>query len=469
MPLTADDIARQAHGDVAVGDAAARVTSWAFDSRALRPGACFVALHGGRDGHDFVPAAFESGAHVALVERVPSLTLPQGRAVVRVDDPLTALQALARQAREARPGMEVVAVAGSTGKTSTKDLLAAVLAPLGCDANEESFNNEFGLPITLLNAPEAARVVITEMGERRPRDLEKLCEIARPDVGVVTNVGLAHAEFLGGQEGVAAVLLELLTALPASGTAVLNADDPWTPKLAAKCAARVVTVGRAAGADYVVDDIVLDDRLRPSFALRGPRGPRSRRPAAHRFQVPLHGEHHVANAAMAVVVASDVFGLPFDEVEAALAGARRGRWRMELIETPAGVTLLNDAYNANPASMEAALHALARLPVTGRRVAILGDMRELGVHAADAHAGIGRLAGDLGIDSVIGVGDGGAAIAGAARAAGVAEVQSVADADAALVAARALVAPGDGVLVKASRALALERVADALAAEEQPS
>jgi UDP-N-acetylmuramoyl-tripeptide--D-alanyl-D-alanine ligase len=454
--LTAREIARRAGGRV-VGDDGASVDAWAFDSRVLGAGACFVALRGARDGHDFVAPAFDAGAHVALVDDdfAGVSQPPPGRALVHVGDTLGALQEVARSLRLDRPGLHVVAVAGSTGKTSTKDLLAAALASRGCYANAESYNNEFGLPITLCNTPASASVVVTEMGERFAGDLTALCEIARPDTGLVTNVGLAHAEHLGGREGVIAVLAELLEALPTTGTAVLNADDPATPQLVALTPlATVVTVGESEGADYRISNASIDERLRPSFELRG-----------RRFTVPLHGSHHALNAAMAVAVAHGVFSLALEEIALELANAAPGRWRMELLETDSGVTILNDSYNANPTSMEAALVALAGLevPSGGRRFAVLGDMRELGLHHDDAHRDVGERTAVLALDVVVGVGAGGAAMAQAARSGGV-ETHVVADAAEAVRRVAPLLRTGDAVLVKGSRALGLERVADGLLA-----
>lgn len=454
--LTAQEIARRADGVVA-GDAGATADVWAFDSRTLGAGACFVALRGSRDGHDFVVDALDAGASVALVERgfTGVEHLEPAHALVLVDDTLAALQRVAHSLREDRPDLHVVGVSGSTGKTSTKDLLAAALASRGVYANVESYNNEFGLPITLCNTPEVARVVVTEMGERFPGDLRTLCDIARPDTGIVTNVGLAHAEHLGGRDGVIAVFAELLDALPAHGTAVLNADDAATPGLAATTNAAVVTVGENAGADYRIEGVSTDDRLRPSFRLGG-----------QRFDIPLHGRHQALNAAMAIAVANRVLDVPLDEIALELAHATPGRWRMELLESDGGVTVLNDAYNANPTSMEAALVALAHLelPSGARRFAVLGDMRELGEHHDDAHREIGERVTALAVDVVVGVGPGGAAIAQAARGAGSGDVHSVLDVNEAVRLVSALVRPGDAVLVKGSRALGLERVADGLLA-----
>ncbi|GIU88021.1 MAG: UDP-N-acetylmuramoyl-tripeptide--D-alanyl-D-alanine ligase [Acidimicrobiia bacterium] len=449
MHLTAADIAARAGGTV-VGDPGALVTSWTFDSRAAREGSCFVALRGHRDGHDFVADAFRAGARVALVDRaVPHLDLA-ARALVHTGDALRALQDVAASVRRDRADLRVVAVTGSTGKTSTKDLLAAALASAAVHANPESYNNEFGLPITLLDAPPGTAVVVTEMGERFPGDIAALCRIARPRYGIVTNVGLAHAEHLGGPEGVAAVLGELLEALPPDGVAVLDADDPWSGWLASRTAATVRTVGFGERADHRISRVEVDARLRPSFELDGRRVP-----------VPLRGAHQVVNAACAVVVAHHVLGLPWDDVVRDLQGARGARWRMEVQESATGVIVLNDAYNANPASMTAALHALAHVGVPGRRIAVLGDMRELGAHGDAAHAEAGRLASALGIDWVVGVGEGGARIVQAARAAG-AEAEAVADATAAADLVAAAASRGDAVLVKASRALGLQAVAEHL-------
>ena len=449
MTITAADIARYAAGAEIAGPPDAPVTSWAFDSRAVEAGACFVALRGERDGHDFVADAFAAGAGVALISAgPPGVQPPAGAAVVQVDDALTALQQVARAVRVERADLTVIGVAGSTGKTSTKDLLAAVLDAFGCYASPQSYNNEFGVPVTVLNTPADARVLVAELGERLPGDLALLCEIARPDLGLITNVGLAHAEHLGGAAGAAKVMGELLDALPPGGLAVLNADDTFTPQLAAGHEGEVVTVGYAAGADYRIEHVELDEHLHPTFSLHG-----------RRVTVPLHGEHHVINAAFALATAHRVFGLDVAAGAEALRTVRPARWRLELHTTADGVRILNDAYNANPTSMEAAVRALAALETAGRRIAVLGDMRELGVHHDEAHDALGRRVGELGIDVLIAVGAGGRAIADAA-AGTVAAVHSAADAEEALRLVRDLAAPGDIVLVKASRAMGLEIVAE---------
>ncbi|MGQ0824064.1 MAG: UDP-N-acetylmuramoyl-tripeptide--D-alanyl-D-alanine ligase [Actinomycetota bacterium] len=455
MSLTAADIARRVGGAIVQGSDAATVTSWSCDSRTLVPGACFVALRGSRDGHDFVGDAFHAGASVALVQRVPHSVEPRpDQAFVVVADVVAALQAVARAVRSERSHLRVVGVAGSTGKTSTKDLLGAALRPLGAYANVDSFNNEFGVPVTLLNTPAAAPILVAELGERFPGDVATLCEVAQPEIGIVTNVGLAHAEHLTDYDGVVAVLAELMEALPESGLAVLNADDDHTPKLAGRTAARVVTVGRSLDADYRVSAVMLDDRVRASFDL-----------GETRISLSLHGAHQVSNAALAAVVAHEGFARDWDEIASSIANAPGARWRMEIRERADGVVVLNDSYNASPASMSAALHTLANVDVPGRRIAVLGDMRELGTHTDSAHSEVGRQAGDLAIDVVVGVGAGGARIADAA-AGRVDVARVVEDAEGAVRELIEIVRPGDAVLVKASRALGLQVVATRLLTRE---
>lgn len=455
MFLTAAEIAAAAGGEVAAGDPGARATSFSVDSRALQQGACFVALRGHRDGHDFVAPAFTAGAAVALVSRVPpDLQLGPLRAVVRVADTMAALTALARHAREtALTAVTVVGITGSTGKTSTKDLTAAAFGRTrSVHANPDSFNNEIGLPLTLLGAAPHTDVVVAEMGARFAGNIAELCEIARPSVGVVTNIGLAHAEHLGGPHGVLAVKAELVEALPTDGLAVLNADDPATPELASRSAARVLLAGMAVDADVRVRDARLDGQLRATLTIDSPWG-------AFDVALPVRGEHQVANASLAVAVALSA-GVAPEDVALGLADAVASRWRMQVEHSPAGIVVLNDSYNANPTSMEAALRSLVRLDVTGRRYAVLGQMRELGSHAEEAHAVIGRLTASLGVDAVVAVGDVGPLVAEAER--GGVKVLPVHDAGEALEAVARLVAPGDAVLVKASRAVGLEHVAAGL-------
>jgi UDP-N-acetylmuramoyl-tripeptide--D-alanyl-D-alanine ligase len=457
--LTAAEIASATGGRV-VGDPGAVALGFTNDSRRATQGSGFVALRGScDDGHDFVRDALEHGATVALVARVPSGVDPgPGRALVVVDDPLGALGALARAVRARLPG-QVVGVTGSTGKTSTKDLLAGALSHVRrTHASEASYNNEVGLPLTLLNAPGDVEVVVAEMGARFPGNIAQLCAIARPAIGVVTNIGIAHAEFLGGVEGIVAVKGELLEALPAHGVAVLDADDPHTAALAARSAAPVVLVGTHRHAEVRLADVRVADDLRTHVRIETPAGPLE-------TELGLRGAHQARNALLAAAVGWWL-GVAPDDLATGLARARGSAHRMQLATTPTGTRVLDDSYNANPTSMAAALHSLAHLPVEGRRIAVLGEMRELGRASERLHAEIGRAAVAAHVDVLVAVGGGGDVIARGAEAARDdqhrVEIVRVPDADAATALVGTLAGPGDVVLVKASRAVGLDAVSRAL-------
>jgi UDP-N-acetylmuramoyl-tripeptide--D-alanyl-D-alanine ligase len=453
--VTAGELASIVDGTLE-GDAGAAVTSYAIDSRVLEPGACFVALKDSRDGHDFVADAFGRGARAALVAR-PVKCAP-GAAIIVVPDPLSALARIAARVRDSWADTTIVGITGSAGKTATKDLTAAAFGDARhVHASPGSFNNEAGLPLTLLGAPDGVDVVIAEMGARFPGNIADLCEIARPDIGVVTHIGLAHAEHLGGRAGITNTKGELVAALPASGIAVLNADDDATPILAARTAARVLRVGESTDADVVVRDLVVDRDLRPRFHLETPWG------SAPVF-LGVRGAHQAENAAMGAAVAL-VLDVPIDIVAAGLEAASTAEWRMQLAESPAGITVLNDAYNASPSSMAAAVQSLALLPVSGQRVAVLGDMLELGDHAEAEHAALGDLAAEVGLDLLVAVGPASRVTADRARAVGL-DVVMASDRDAVMPLLARRVHPGDAVLVKASRAVGLETVAEALARGE---
>ncbi len=416
-----------------------QVDSAGIDSRALRAGQLFVPIVAERDGHDFIPAAVAAGASAYLTDRAPDLALPA--TAIQVDDTFTALAALGREARRRLPD-RVVGVTGSVGKTSTKDLLAGVLeTTYRTAASEKSFNNELGLPLTLLGAPDDTEAVVLEMGARGVGHIALLCEIASPTVGVLTRVEGVHLEMFGSLDDVARAKGELVESLPADGLAILNADHEIVAAMDARTQARVLTYGLAPGADVRAENIVLDDQLRPRFDLITPWG-------AAAVALGARGEHQVPNA-LAAAAAGGGLGVPVDAIAAGLAGARLSGLRMELATTGAGVVVINDAYNANPTSMAAALGSLARLDAR-RRFAVLGTMAELGDDGPAAHREVAALAHDLGV-AVIAVdepayGDG---------------VTHVADVDAA-VAALGDLTEGDAVLVKGSRVAALERVAQAL-------
>jgi len=360
---------------------------------------------------------------------------------------LAALGRLAAHNVGALDGLTVVGVTGSSGKTSTKDLLAAVLAPLGPTvAPPGSFNNELGLPWTALRAGAATRHLVLELSARGPGHIAALCRVAQPRIGVVLNVGRAHLGEFGSPEAIAQAKGELVEALPEHGVAVLNADDPAVAAMASRTRARVVTVGRGPDADVRAHDVVLDAG-QARFGLVAARGTAD-------VALRLVGAHHVGNALAAAAVALECGATPAG-VAAALSGAApASRWRMEVTDRADGVTVINDAYNANPESMRAALQALAALGGGGRRTwAVLGRMAELGDTSAAVHAEIAGVATELGVDHLVTVGTG---EYGRGRA--------VADVAAALHLLGAELEPGDVVLVKASRAAGLDRLADALLA-----
>lgn len=453
---TTGSVAAVTSGRLLGGPGDAPVTGFAIDSRALIPGECFVALQGNRDGHDFVVDALRSGAAVALVGRVPGdPALPADAPLVLVDNPLAALGALAADALRALDPT-VVGITGSVGKTGTKDLTATVLATdRPTHASPGSFNNESGLPLTVLGAPADVEVLVLEMGARFAGNIAELAAIARPQVAVITNIGSAHAEHLGGPEQVAAVKGELLEALEPGGFGVLNSDDPATPQLRQRTSAEIVTAGRAYDADVRITSVTLDDRLFPTLGLDSPWG------SVH-ARLAVRGVHQVANAALASAVGLRL-GLTPGQVGAGLVSAPPARLRMELRRSASGTVVLDDSYNANPASMRAALESFAALAVRGRRIAVLGSMLELGERSDAEHAEVGRDLASYEISELIAVGKETAALAEAARDAGAVEVIEARDPDHAYSLLTDRVTGADAVLVKGSRSLGLDALAERLA------
>jgi UDP-N-acetylmuramoyl-tripeptide--D-alanyl-D-alanine ligase len=380
MLFRASEIAQAVGGELVGPDV--EVDGARHDSREVVGGELFVPLRDERDGHDFIDGALAAGAVAYLTARAP-----QGATAIRVTDPAVALSRLGAAARARLPD-RVVGITGSVGKTSAKDLTAAALGvTYETHASLRSFNNELGVPLTLVNAPDASEAAVIEMGARGLGHIAELCEIARPTVGVVTTVELVHSEMFGDLDGVARAKGELIEQLPASGTAVLNAANAKVAAMATLTAARVLTFG-APGADVQAENLVLDPHLCASFDLRTPWGTTPVRLA-------VRGAHQAMNAlaAAAVALACDV---PIERVAAGLALAELSPWRMELHTAASGVVVLNDAYNAGPASMEAALRSLAHLRAD-RRIAVLGPMAELGSHGPDAHRRIAGIAAELGI------------------------------------------------------------------------
>jgi UDP-N-acetylmuramoyl-tripeptide--D-alanyl-D-alanine ligase len=430
-----------------------------IDSRRVSPGALFAALPGEHvDGHSYASSAVEAGAVAVLASRpvpVPHVLVPS------VQD---ALAALARYAVSRLPEMTIVGITGSSGKTSTKDLTGALLERRGPTvAPEGSFNNELGLPLTVLRASSSTRYLVLEMSARGVGHIAWLCDVARPSIGAVLNVGQAHVGEFGSIDGVAKAKGELPEALPPSGVAVLNADDPRVLAMTSRTSARVVTFGLSGSADFGASDVWLDELARPSFTLRTPDGTAP-------VKMLLHGAHHVPNALAAAAIAYSL-GMPTADIAAGLSEVTaRSKRRMELHRRPSDdVVVINDAYNANPDSVRAAIDALAHLASgsASRGIAVLGYMAELGSSSSEAHLEAGKLAARAGLACVVAVGPDAREIAsGAASVAGWAgEAIWVPDNDAALSELRERLRPSDVVLVKASRVAALWEVADALLEE----
>ena len=465
MPLTLADLAACTGGRVVDGDPGTLVTGPAFlDTRAPEPGGLFVAFVGEHtDGHDHAATALAAGATAFLGTR------PTGVPGVVVDDAEQALQDLARWhlARvRRRGGLRVVAITGSQGKTSAKDMLARVLSDAGPTvATYGSFNNELGLPLTVLRATGETRFLVLEMGARGIGHLAALCEIATPDVSLVLNVGKAHLGEFGSQAAIAVAKGEIVEALdPATGTAVLNADDPLVLAMAERTSAPVVTFGTAPEATVRLDGVRLDDLGRPSFDL-------VHAGAVVPVALQLVGAHQATNAAAAAAVAIAV-GVAPGQVATSLQQIRAlSRWRMEVTERADGLVVVNDAYNANPDSVRAALETLAAMGErSGRRtVAVLGEMRELGADAAAEHRAVGALAHRLAIDAVVVVGAGAEGIHEALLEArgDDGSTRRTTTLDEAWAWVRDNVAGPDLVLVKASRAGRLERLAELLLAGDQ--
>jgi UDP-N-acetylmuramoyl-tripeptide--D-alanyl-D-alanine ligase len=419
-----------------------------------------VAIPGERvDGHDFAAAAVGAGAAAVLSQR--ALGLPG----VVVPDSVAALGALAESVASRLTGATVVGITGSQGKTSTKDLLAQVLETSGPTvAPVGSFNTEVGVPLTVLRADDATRFLVVEMGARGLGHIRYLAAMVRPQVGVVLNVGVAHLGEFGSRQGIAQAKGELVEALPDDGIAVLNADDDMTVGMRTRTSARTMLFGRSDAADVRFDDVHLDDAGRVSLRLAYAGG-------ENLVTMPLVGKHHAVNAAAAAAAAL-ACGVGFDAICSALSSASaRSRWRMETVTNADGVTVINDAYNANPDSMRSALETLAEIGHRrgggARTIAILGEMCELGEISRSEHASLGRVVADLDISRLVAVGAAAGEIAAATskEQGWKGESHCVADAAAAAEYLRAEVRPGDVVLVKASRAAGLEAVADVLLAQ----
>lgn len=460
IPLSLDEIARVTGGRVHPTRAAPMLieTAVVTDSREVIPGSLYVARRGEHaDGHDYIAGAVAAGAAGALTSR----EMPDVPCVV-VSDVGDAFAAIGRAVVDrcrAADGLSIVGITGSSGKTSTKDLMAHVVGRLGRTlAPQASYNSEVGVPLTVCRLQEETEYLVAEMGASGVGHIAYLTQIAPPDVGVVLNVGSAHIAEFGSREAIADTKAALIRALPTGGLAVLNADDPLVAAMARLSAAPVVLVGQGDDAQVRADDVVINQRGQASFELTLPG-----HDPVH-VDLALHGEHHVGNA-LSVAAVARFWGMGPREIAAALSEAvAQSRWRMEVSERADGVTIVNDAYNANPESMRAALRALTAMRGGGRTIAVIGEMRELGKDSILQHERVGAFAAELGVDDLVSIGPGAAPAARAFKTARPDRGLQIDAVDEARPVLEDLLVHGDVVLLKSSRDSGLRHLGDALAA-----
>jgi UDP-N-acetylmuramoyl-tripeptide--D-alanyl-D-alanine ligase len=442
--LTAQTLAGWAGGRL-VGDPSADAVGMVSDSRLQRPGHAFAAVRGERvDGHDFVGAALAGGAPFVVVERTE--TLPDGATAIVVDDTVRALGAMAAAARAAMD-VRVVGITGSTGKTLTKDLVAAALGTsLRVHAAPSSFNTDVTVPLVVLGCPDDADVMVAELGARRPGEIERLCALVRPHIGVITGIGTTHLEIFGSRDAIARTKSELLSSLPADGAAFVPADDDYLATFSSSTSARLYTVGPGSDLSYRAERITPDGRTHGTVTIGG-------RDVG--VALPVPGRALMRNAAFAIAVACE-FGIDAGDAAASLRNAQLSAWRMEITAID-GWTVVNDAYNANPTSMAATLRS-ARELAQGPVWAVLGRMAELGGVSEHEHRRVGRLLASLGYAGVIVVGEGADGIVDGAGALAI-RVGSIAEA---AEVAGSSVPSGAVLVVKASRSVGLEHLVDEL-------
>ncbi|MBN2027379.1 MAG: UDP-N-acetylmuramoyl-tripeptide--D-alanyl-D-alanine ligase [Actinobacteria bacterium] len=465
IPMRAAEIA-QAAGAVLVQEGARPsrlISRVSTDTRTLKKGALFVALKGDRyDANDYLEQALERGAAALLVARITPSVLRRARknetAVLHARSTIRALSRLAGWQRELSPA-RVVGITGSTGKTLTKDFTAAVLAGAGkVNASQGSFNNEIGVPLTILAGGDDTDFMVLEMGSRGGGHIRELCGFARPEIGVVTNIGWTHLRFFRTRDALARAKAELLESLPPTGRAVINADDDYADYLCSTSPCPVVTFGHSSRADLRAEGVEVDKSGKVIFTLKSKGGDKAR------IAVPLPGRHNVENV-MAAAAVGKIMGVDMESIAEGIANAKTTGWRMEMINKPEEITIINDAYNANPVSMRSALMALGDISRQKRAIAVLGDMGELGPVSEKAHQELGKLAVDYGTDILITVGRKSRKTAQAARENGLprGSIFATDGVDKAAEVLRAIIEPGDVVLIKGSRFLGLERLVDLVA------
>lgn len=466
MDISVSDIAKVTGGEYIGDETALRriVSGLTWDSRTIMPDNIFLAMPGMRvDGNDYVRAAIQRGAGAVICTRMPSENVIAVAGefacpMIVVDDGVEALEKIARSWRD-RLHAIVIGVTGSTGKTSTKDLLRSVFSQrFKTAATQGNQNNEIGVPATILAADEDTEVLIVELGMRGMHQIEHLCSFVKPSIAVVTNVGVSHMELLGSRENIAHAKSELLSALPDTGFAVLNADDEYTPLLEsfAHLADRGVTVhsyGFSPEAEICAQNVSYDAEACASFDIV------TGDAASVSVTLGMPGRHNVLNA-LAAYAAGINMGIAPDDIARGLAEAKASGMRMEIEHTPDGVTILNDAYNANPDSMRASISTLMTLEGNGRRIAVLGDMGELGSDEYQLHVDVGTFAAQADLDMLVCIGTLSVGIKAGALAADMdaARVKSFTGVDEAIAFLEKNVQEGDLVLVKASRFMELERI-----------
>ena len=451
-------------GTLLAGSPDAVLTGVGIDSRTIPAGSAFFALAGERsDGHDWVPAALRAGAKAAVVSRWDDEAAASavdaslgGAGVVLVPDAAEALRRLAG-AHRASLRCTVLGITGSTGKTGTKDFVAAALSG-SCTvvSTRGNRNNELGVPLTVLEADAATDVLVVEMGMRGEGEIGALCKLVRPTLGLVTNIGQTHIEVLGTQDAIAKAKGELVACVPADGMVFLNGDDEWSRALERRSVAPVTWYGLSEDADVRASDIEVDEGGRPTLTL-------SAAGEQVRTTLPVPGRHNAYNAAAATAVALHL-GVALDDIGAGLATAIMTDMRMQVFTAAGGVVVVNDAYNASPTSMRAALATLVDMRAAGRRVAVLGDMAELGSLTELAHFSLGEVVARSRIDVLVTVGERASRIADGAIAEGMtpSSVRPCAGVEEAGEVLDDLLAPGDVVLVKASRCMELERIVEGI-------
>jgi len=447
-PLRVSQIAQFAGATLSASDGTVVVNKVSTDSRTIKAGELFVALRGENfEGHDFVEASAKAGATGALVDLNWAGSVPDNFALLRATDTLQAYQMLAANYRRSL-ALKVLAITGSNGKTSTKDFAASVLArKFRVTKTEGNFNNHVGLPRTILEATSGDEIAVWELGMNHPGEIAALAKIAAPDAAIITNIGVAHIEFMGSREAIAAEKGALAEAIEPQGTVILNADDPFTEGIAARTRARVVLAGTTAGAVRAIE--IRQSADGSEFTIVE---------GAHRCraQLPVAGSHMVQNALLAVA-AGRAFGLSIEECAAGLAAAPLTKARLQIKEI-GGVQFLDDSYNANPDSMKAALRTLVELDADGKRIAVLGEMRELGSESERGHREVGETAATLDVNQLITIGDTAELIAEGARTAGLQKVLSARSTAEAANLLGKIARPGDLVLIKGSRAARTEEV-----------